>query len=902
MRINPAILLGLMVVTLNVHMAYGVTLTASNGDGMRGTTGHKISVELDNELGIVGVQFDMVFDSNTFSIEDVDSTERSEFFDVFVWNQVFPGLVRIIMLDINLDQLEPGSGSIADFYFSIAEDALPGLYPLRLEDVQASDSITTPLDPEVVNGLFEVTVILDSLRINPRSAQVACAETQLFQVVGYDNVGPPIPLDAEWTVSPMQIGFIDATGLFTGNSQNTGWIRATYETWSDSILVEVIPGEVINLNIDPDSTILNSGMQQQFSVIGIDVCDNIFDPGVTWTVRPPYLGVIDPTGLFTAAGVGSGWIKATSNPSDSAFVTVLAGPLTRIEISPDSATLACADTVRFSAVGYDFSGNPIVIEPDWSVIPDSLGVVDSNGYFTAVKNGQGWIVAYVDDQIDSAFVAVESGSLAILNVQPDSATVISGQFQQFVSLGFDACGNHLVIEPEWSVAPEGLGMIDSDGLFFAQMQGEGWIFAQGSAKDSAYVLVQRGPAKILIIAPSEESAAVGDTIPYLAIASDGVNTWDVTGQTDFSTTDPAGTFADNLYIAGSEGEWEIIGTYSFDTVSLSDTAYITVVLEVFCERGDVNCDDEISPGDALCTFWRSVLGDFQEECLCECSEEAAEINCDGAITPGDALCIFWRSIEGEWPEDCECTPLAKDLPIEGTVSEIQVGSVRGKSQDVISVPLLVKNPEGCNAFALHMTYPANLLEFVTVSATEATEGWIALGGVVHEPGILSLGGFHPISVSCKHPVALVEIVFTVKDGIQGSGQFELTNLVDDLAGAEVKNGSFTTSVEPTSYALHQNYPNPFNATTDISFEIPSLDSESSPFISLKVYSILGQEVRSLANRFMESGSHTVTWDGKDESGLEVSSGIYFYCLTVSGSPPDKSGGIFTEAKRLVFMK
>jgi hypothetical protein len=75
-----------------------------------------------------------------------------------------------------------------------------------------------------------------------------------------------------------------------------------------------------------------------------------------------------------------------------------------------------------------------------------------------------------------------------------------------------------------------------------------------------------------------------------------------------------------------------------------------------CLRGDVNCDGSITPGDALCTFWRAILGSFQIDCQCQCSEQAGEINCDGQITPGDALCIFWRSILGEWQEECRCTP------------------------------------------------------------------------------------------------------------------------------------------------------------------------------------------------------------------------------------------------------
>jgi hypothetical protein len=84
--------------------------------------------------------------------------------------------------------------------------------------------------------------------------------------------------------------------------------------------------------------------------------------------------------------------------------------------------------------------------------------------------------------------------------------------------------------------------------------------------------------------------------------------------------------------------------------------YNSIINPAECNRGDVNCDGSITPGDALCTFWRSILGVFQGECDCGCSEEASDVNCDGHITPGDALCIFWRSILGDWQDECQCEP------------------------------------------------------------------------------------------------------------------------------------------------------------------------------------------------------------------------------------------------------
>jgi len=74
-----------------------------------------------------------------------------------------------------------------------------------------------------------------------------------------------------------------------------------------------------------------------------------------------------------------------------------------------------------------------------------------------------------------------------------------------------------------------------------------------------------------------------------------------------------------------------------------------------------------------------------------------------------------------------------------------------------------------------------------------------------------------------------------------------------------------------------NYPNPFNPTTTISFSIPN---ESK--VEIAVFNIKGQKVKTLASSEFVKGNHSVIWNGVDESGKPVSSGIYFYKLYVSG--------------------
>jgi hypothetical protein len=93
-----------------------------------------------------------------------------------------------------------------------------------------------------------------------------------------------------------------------------------------------------------------------------------------------------------------------------------------------------------------------------------------------------------------------------------------------------------------------------------------------------------------------------------------------------------------------------------------------------------------------------------------------------------------------------------------------------------------------------------------------------------------------------------------------------------------------------SFKLFQNYPNPFNQNTVIRY---SLDVARPVPTILKLYNILGKEVRELVNIKQSSGNYTVIWDGKDNSGKEVGSGIYFYQLR-AGDPK--------ETKKLVLIK
>lgn len=81
------------------------------------------------------------------------------------------------------------------------------------------------------------------------------------------------------------------------------------------------------------------------------------------------------------------------------------------------------------------------------------------------------------------------------------------------------------------------------------------------------------------------------------------------------------------------------------------------------------------------------------------------------------------------------------------------------------------------------------------------------------------------------------------------------------------------SVAISNYKLHQNYPNPFNPETVIIYELPEQSK-----VKLKIYDILGREIKILVDGEKAKGIHKIKWDGKDNKGNYVGSGIYFYML------------------------
>jgi hypothetical protein len=88
---------------------------------------------------------------------------------------------------------------------------------------------------------------------------------------------------------------------------------------------------------------------------------------------------------------------------------------------------------------------------------------------------------------------------------------------------------------------------------------------------------------------------------------------------------------------------------------------------------------------------------------------------------------------------------------------------------------------------------------------------------------------------------------------------------------------------PTTFSLAQNFPNPFNPTTTIQFSLPQAGD-----VSLKIYNLLGEEVKTLVKEYRQAGKHSVQFNANN-----LASGIYFYRI---------QAGSFVETKKMILLR
>jgi hypothetical protein len=218
--------------------------------------------------------------------------------------------------------------------------------------------------------------------------------------------------------------------------------------------------------------------------------------------------------------------------------------------------------------------------------------------------------------------------------------------------------------------------------------------------------------------------------------------------------------------------------------------------------------------------------------------------------------------------------------------------------ETVSVDVSLANTKSLYGYGLTLTYDPSKFELVDAVPAEndmlkATGGETPLF-LTHteDAGQVTLMNAVINGEAVSGEGSIVTINFRVLREFEDNARFEIAEgLVFDpkqLSNPVVTLGALNVETTPTEFALLQNYPNPFNPETTIKYNLAETAN-----VQLRIYNIVGQVVKTLVGDRQAAGRYQVRWNGTDDRGVAVSSGIYFYQV---------SAGKFQDVKRLMLLK
>ncbi len=248
-------------------------------------------------------------------------------------------------------------------------------------------------------------------------------------------------------------------------------------------------------------------------------------------------------------------------------------------------------------------------------------------------------------------------------------------------------------------------------------------------------------------------------------------------------------------------------------------------------------------------------------------------------------------------------PATKPLVLLPGINEnaefsLSLGSERVVAGELVAVDVSLANVAALVGYGFALNYETDNFEFVSVAPADedllkSTGGETLFHHIVSDGQITVANGlFNGTAVSGGGDA--VRFVFRVLREFEDNARFEIANgLVFDpgqLQNPAVVAGVLELQSTPREFALHQNFPNPFNPDTTIKYDL----AESAD-VTLQIYNVLGQVVRTLvASEAQNAGRYQIRWNGMDDRGVPVSSGIYFYQISADGK--------FSDVRKLMLLK
>lgn len=246
-----------------------------------------------------------------------------------------------------------------------------------------------------------------------------------------------------------------------------------------------------------------------------------------------------------------------------------------------------------------------------------------------------------------------------------------------------------------------------------------------------------------------------------------------------------------------------------------------------------------------------------------------------------------------------------DAVLENGEWKVAVNVINDEELAALDIPLRFGQPNE-NIDLVRVDFAKRVADWDFTHAQIDNQAKTVILGLISE--LVNMRASADMKVSASGDTKIADLVFRVGEGhtpqfttftTQSPGH-ELTFIYNQQVEGTLQVQSIQPEFEanvafnkdggeqlPTEYALSQNFPNPFNPSTSFALSLP----EASDY-NLRIFNITGQMVKSYSGH-LEAGVHTIVWDGRNEQGSSVASGVYFYKAEASG---------FAETRKMMMLK
>jgi uncharacterized protein YjdB len=368
-----------------------------------------------------------------------------------------------------------------------------------------------------------------TVAITPSTATILVGQSQKLTATTTSATGVVLTgRSVTWSSSAPAIASVSSTGLVTALSPGAATITAASEGKSATARITATQIPVSAVTVSPSAATISLGASAQLVALPVSASGVLLsDRRATWVSNRPSIVSVTSSGVVVAIAPGTARITATvEGKSGSADITASAIPVSRVAVTPASATMPIGTTTRLTATPFDTAGNALTGRVvTWVSGAPSVATVDETGLVAAVSSGTAVIFATCEGQRASFTATVPAIPVATVDVTPATGNLFVGSTLQLRAAVLDKAGGPIAGKvPAWTTSAPSVAAVSTAGLVVAIAPGTATITATSDGvSGTASVTVSEVPVATVTVTPAAPILNPSQTTQLTATLRDASN-------------------------------------------------------------------------------------------------------------------------------------------------------------------------------------------------------------------------------------------------------------------------------------------------------------------------------------------------------------------------------------------